>query len=96
MAKHKQLDVFHVQATPATNECTQQRAKREIEKGEGHALDRPTKPPPAATPDFGALQWTIPASIWHDFMSAALASVPVQNFVTPTLFPSSTYTTSSQ
>jgi penicillin-binding protein 1A len=26
---------------------------------------------------------TIPASIWHDFMSAALANVPIQNFATP-------------
>jgi penicillin-binding protein 1A len=26
---------------------------------------------------------TIPAAIWHDFMSSALAHTPVQNFVTP-------------
>jgi penicillin-binding protein 1A len=38
---------------------------------------------------------TIPASIWHDFMSGALANTPVQNFVTPTSFPSSTNTTTS-
>jgi penicillin-binding protein 1A len=35
---------------------------------------------------------TIPASIWHDFMKAALANTPVQNFVTPASIPSSTYT----
>jgi len=28
---------------------------------------------------------TIPAVIWHDFMSAALANAPVENFVTPTI-----------
>jgi penicillin-binding protein 1A len=28
---------------------------------------------------------TIPASIWHDFMSAALATTPVQDFATPTI-----------
>jgi membrane carboxypeptidase/penicillin-binding protein len=38
---------------------------------------------------------TIPASIWHDFMNAGLANVPVQNFVTPTSIPSSTHTTTS-
>ena len=34
---------------------------------------------------------TIPASIWHDFMNAATANLPVENFVTPTNFGSSTY-----
>jgi penicillin-binding protein 1A len=38
---------------------------------------------------------TIPASIWHDFMSAALANVPVQDFVTPSGYSSSTYSTTS-
>jgi penicillin-binding protein 1A len=38
---------------------------------------------------------TIPASIWHDFMNAALANVPVQNFVAPTGFGTSTYSTYS-
>jgi penicillin-binding protein 1A len=28
---------------------------------------------------------TIPASIWHTFMSQALANAPVQDFVTPTI-----------
>ncbi|HEY6962690.1 MAG TPA: transglycosylase domain-containing protein [Gaiellaceae bacterium] len=28
---------------------------------------------------------TIPAAIWHDFMSTALANVPVEDFVTPTI-----------
>ena len=36
---------------------------------------------------------TIPASIWHDFMNGALANAPVQEFVTPTGFSSSTYST---
>jgi penicillin-binding protein 1A len=34
---------------------------------------------------------TIPASIWHDFMSGALAKTPVQDFVTPTITPPQTY-----
>jgi penicillin-binding protein 1A len=43
---------------------------------------------------------TIPALIWHDFMSGALAGVPVVNFPTPasaqpTYSPPSTYTTPS-
>jgi penicillin-binding protein 1A len=38
---------------------------------------------------------TIPASIWHDFMNGAVANTPVENFVTPTSFPSTTYTTTS-
>jgi membrane peptidoglycan carboxypeptidase len=36
---------------------------------------------------------TIPAAIWHDFMSAAVANLPVQNFPTPTnVQPTYTYT----
>jgi len=28
---------------------------------------------------------TIPASIWHTFMSGALANTPVEDFVTPSI-----------
>jgi len=43
---------------------------------------------------------TIPAVIWHTFMSGALANVPVENFATPSIAPPSytttqTYTTQS-
>jgi len=47
---------------------------------------------------------TIPARIWHDFMSGALANVPVENFATPSNVswlpsysynPQPTYTTTS-
>jgi penicillin-binding protein 1A len=35
---------------------------------------------------------TIPASTWHDFMNAALANLPVENFTTPEITqPNSTY-----
>jgi penicillin-binding protein 1A len=37
---------------------------------------------------------TIPALIWHTFMTGALANTPVENFATPSIQPSSTYTTS--
>jgi hypothetical protein len=37
----KQLDVFFVQAAPATNKRTQQRPNSEVEKGEDHAADPP-------------------------------------------------------
>jgi hypothetical protein len=36
-----QLDVFHVQATPATNKRAQQSPNGEVEEGEGHAPDSP-------------------------------------------------------
>jgi hypothetical protein len=39
--QHKQLDVFHVQAAPATNERVQQSPNGEVEEGEGHAADPP-------------------------------------------------------
>jgi membrane peptidoglycan carboxypeptidase len=36
---------------------------------------------------------TIPAAIWHDFMNAALANVPIQSFTTPEITqPNSSYT----
>ena len=38
---------------------------------------------------------TIPALAWHDFMAAALANVPVEQFATPVIAqtqPSYTYT----
>jgi penicillin-binding protein 1A len=39
---------------------------------------------------------TIPASIWHDFMGAAVANLPVENFATPTnVRPTYTYTSPS-
>jgi penicillin-binding protein 1A len=43
---------------------------------------------------------TIPASIWHDFMSSALASTPVEQFATPdipgsTTTPYETYSTAT-
>jgi penicillin-binding protein 1A len=34
---------------------------------------------------------TIPASIWHDFMAAALAHTPVQDFPTPEIAQPRTY-----
>jgi hypothetical protein len=37
--EHEQLDVFHVQAAPATNERAQQSPDGEIEEGESHAAD---------------------------------------------------------
>jgi len=37
----KQLDVFRVQATPASNERAQQSPNGEVEEGEGHAADPP-------------------------------------------------------
>jgi hypothetical protein len=40
--QHKQLDVFHVQAAPATNERAQQSPNSKVEKREGHAGDPPT------------------------------------------------------
>ena len=40
---------------------------------------------------------TIPALIWHDFMSEATAKMPVENFATPTIAPSTynPYTTTT-
>jgi hypothetical protein len=45
--QHQQLDVFHVQAAPATNEPAQHSPNGEVEEGEGHAADPPQ--PLAAT-----------------------------------------------
>ena len=46
----EQLDVFHVQAAPATNKRAQQSPNSKVEKGDGHAADPPTLSPNAATP----------------------------------------------
>jgi hypothetical protein len=42
--QHQQLNVFHVQAAPATNKRAQQSPNGEVEKGEGHAVDPPNPP----------------------------------------------------
>ncbi len=39
--QHQQLNVLHVQATTTPNKRRQQRPKREVEEGEGHAADPP-------------------------------------------------------
>jgi hypothetical protein len=55
--EHEQLDVFHVQAAPATNERAQQSPDGEIEEGESHATEiLPTRSPRACDIDIGALQ----------------------------------------
>ena len=41
MPEHEQLDVFHVQAAPATDECAQHGPDGEVEEGERHATDPP-------------------------------------------------------
>ena len=41
VSKHEQLDVFHVQAAPATNKRTQQSPNGEVEEGESHTADPP-------------------------------------------------------
>ncbi len=39
--QHQQLNVLHVQAAATPNKRRQQRPKREVEEGEGHAADPP-------------------------------------------------------
>jgi hypothetical protein len=58
--EHEQLDVFHVQAAPATNERAQQSPDGEIEEGESHATEiLSTRSPRACDIDIGALQGRI-------------------------------------
>jgi hypothetical protein len=42
VAQHQQLDVFHMQASTATNKRAEQRPHSEVEKRESHAADPPT------------------------------------------------------
>jgi DNA-3-methyladenine glycosylase I len=46
--RHEELDVFHVQAAPATNERAKHGSDGEVEEGESHAADplSPLAPPP--------------------------------------------------
>jgi hypothetical protein len=39
--QHQQFDVFHMQATAATNKRAKQGPKSEVEEGEDHAADPP-------------------------------------------------------
>jgi penicillin-binding protein 1A len=55
-------------------------------------LEKPMNYVEGYAPVYGG---TIPASIWHDFMNAALVNTPVQDFVAPTSFSSPTYSTTS-
>jgi hypothetical protein len=45
--QHQQLNVFHVQAAPATNKRAEQSPNGEVEEGEGHAADPPNPSRPA-------------------------------------------------
>src|SRR5262245_46205088 len=47
--QHQQLDVFHMQSAAATNQCTEQSPKSEVNEGEDHATDPPS-PPREMTP----------------------------------------------
>ena len=44
VAQDQQLEVLGVQATATPNECAQQGPERDIEEGEGHYRDPPTRP----------------------------------------------------
>ncbi|MGH8732509.1 MAG: hypothetical protein ACREVB_02380 [Burkholderiales bacterium] len=54
--QHQQLNVSHVQAAAATNKRTQQRPKRKVKEGEGHAADPANLRPGSSDTDIGALQ----------------------------------------
>jgi hypothetical protein len=45
VAQHQQLDVFHTEASTATNKRAEHRPHSEVEKRESHAVDPPSPRP---------------------------------------------------